>query len=272
MAVAPPPDASALVFRRELRASVRTWLWWTAPVTAMVAMTCALQPSLAAGPLAAKLDSMPPLLRKAFGIEALDFHRPVAYLATNFTIVALATSLFASQLAASLIAKEETLRTAELLYTVPASRTRILTGKLGALAVYTLALPTVLAVVALAVLGAVAEQPLEPGAIIGLFVGAGAVALCFAGVGLLAATLVRDKRAAGGVALGTVMGTYFLGIISAIAEAAAPLRWLSPHKLAEATGYLRHGLQVKQLVLLVAIGGLSATLAVARYRRHDIHA
>lgn len=266
------PDAARIVLGRELRASVRTWMWWLVPVASLVAMTCALQPSLAAGPLAAKLDSMPPFLRKAFGIEALDFHRPVAYLATNFTLVALATTLFAASLAASLIAKEEALRTAELLYTQPASRARILAGKLGALAVYTLGFPAVLALVALIVLGAVAERPLEPAAILALFLQVTAAAICFAGIGLLAAVVVRDKRTSGAVAIGIVLGTYFLGIISAIADPAAPLRWVSPHKLAEATSYLAHGLRVGPLVLLVGIGVIAGTLAIRRYRRQDIHA
>lgn len=267
-----PAGAGRLVLRRELRASLRTWLAWAAPVAAMVAMTCALQPSLAAGRLAAKLDSMPPLLRKAFGIASLDFHRPVAYLAVNFTIVALATALFAALLGASLLAKEETLRTAELLYTVPASRGRILAGKLGALVAYTLALPAVLAVVALVVLGIVVERPLEPGAIVGLFAGAAAVAVCFAGIGMLVAALVRDKRTATAAALGAVMGTYFAGIVSAIAEPAAPLRWLSPHKLVEPTAYLAHGLEPVRLAGLVLLGAAAAALAIIRYRRADIHA
>jgi ABC-2 type transport system permease protein len=268
----PAPRAARIVMQRELRASLRTWLSWTVPIAGMVAMTSSLQPSLASGPLAAKLDSLPPFLRKAFGIEALDFHRPAAYLATNFTVVALATSLFAATLAATLLAKEETLHTAELLYTQPVSRARILAGKLGALAVYVLALPAVLAAVALVTLGAVAERPLEPLVIGSLFVGATAVAVCFAGFGLLAASLVRDKRSASGAALGVVLGTYFLGIISAIAEPAAPLRWLSPHKLAEATAILMHGLAPLELAALVVVGAAAGALAIARYRRQDIHA
>lgn len=265
-------DATMLVFRHELRASLRTWLVWVVPVGAMVAMTSGLQPSLAAGPLAAKLDSMPEMLRKAFGLAVVDFHRPAAYLATNFTTVSLTAALFSALLGAAMIAKEEVLRTAELLYAQPTSRTQILLGKLGALAVYTLAFPLVLAVIAMAVLGAVAERPLEPIAIAQLFAGATAIALCFAGLGLFVATLVGDKRSASGAALGVVLGTYFLGILSAIAEPAESLRWLSPHELAKATDVLVHGLDPLRITLLVALGAGAAALAIARYRRQDIHA
>lgn len=265
-------DAARIVFGHELRGSLRTFLAWVLPVGAMVALTSALQPSLAAGALAAKLDSIPPMLRKAFGMEVVDFHRPAAYLATNFTTVTLTTALFAALLGASMIAKEEVLRTAELLYAQPTSRTRILVGKLGALAAYAVAFPCALAAVALAVLGAVAERPLEPLVILALFAGALAIALCFAGLGMLAATLVRDKRSAAGVALGAVLGSYFLGVISAIAEPAAPLRYLSPHKLAEAPAILTGGLDPLRVGALIVLGAVFAAIAIRRYRTQDIHA
>jgi ABC-2 type transport system permease protein len=265
-------DAAMIVMRHELRTQLRAFLWWAVPVGFMVAMTSALQPSLAEGVLSAKLDSMPEGLRKAFGFAAVDFHRPVAYLATNFTTVTLTTALFAALFGASMIAKEETLRTAEVLYAQPTSRTRILLGKLAVVVVYTIALPCVLAVVALAVLGTVASRPLEPLAILELFAGALAIALCFAGLGMLVTTFVRDKRAATGAALGLVLGTYFLGVISAIAEPAAMLRWLSPHKHAEAMTILMSGLDPLRVVLLVALGAGGAAAAIARYRTQDIHA
>jgi ABC-2 type transport system permease protein len=265
-------NATTIVARHELRAMLRTFLWWVLPVAALTAMTCALQPSLAAGPLAAKLDSMPAGLRKAFGLEAVDFHRPVAFLATNFTMTALTAALLAALLGASTIAKEETLHTAELIFVQPASRTRILVGKLASALVYSIAFPVVLAAVAMIVLGTVAARPLEPFAIAQLFIGTIAASVCFAGLGMLAAAFVRDKRSATSAALGIVLGTYFVGVISTISAPAAPLRYLSPHKLVEATYVAMHGLDPLRVVVLVVIGIAAAVVAIARYRSADIHA
>jgi ABC-2 type transport system permease protein len=266
------PDAARIVFVHELRASLRTWVGWVVPVGALVALTSALQPSLAAGAMAAKIESMPLALRKAFGVAIVDFHRPAAYLATNFTIVTVTAALFSALLGAGMIAKEETLRTAELLYALPASRTQILFGKLGALVIYTLAYPWALAAIAFMTLGGVADQPLEPVVIASLFVGATALAMCVAGVGMLVAVLVRDKRSATGAALGAVLGSYFLGVITAIAEPAAPLRWLSPHKLAEPTAILVEGLDPGRIGVLVLVGAAAAAAAIRRYRKQDMHA
>jgi ABC-2 type transport system permease protein len=265
-------DPARIVLGHELRASLRSFTWWAASVGALVAMTCALQPSLAEGPLAAKLESLPIGVRKVFGLEIVDFRRPAAYLATNFTVVAITSAVFASLLGAASIAKEETLRTAEMLYSLPVSRARIVLGKLGMVATYTLAYPVVLAAIALAVLGSVADRPLEAVLIVELFIGSAAIGVCFAGIGVLASTLVRDKRAATTTAVGIALGSYFLGAISAIAEPAAPLRFASPHKLAEPMKILADGVDPVRLLGLVAIGVAAAALGVARYRVQDIHA
>lgn len=265
-------DATRIVFGHELRQSLRSWLWWVVPIGLMVALTCALQPALAKGVLAAKMEAMPEALRSALGFAIVDFERPAAYLATNFMTVTLSTALFAGLLGAAMVAKEETLRTAEMLYAQPTSRTRILLGKAAALAIYVLAFPIALAVFSLVMLSAVADQSVEVGVIVELFVGACAIAVCFGGVGMLVAAIVRDKRSASGAALGVVLGSYFVGVLSALHEVVAPLRWLSPHKLAEPTQILVNGIDPGGISLLV-IGGLAAgAIAIAVYRRQDIHA
>jgi ABC-2 type transport system permease protein len=261
-----------IVFRRELRAGVRGFLRWVVPVTVIVVLVCALQPSLATGPLAAKIESLPPALRAAFGVTIVDFHRPAAYLATNFIHVVLTTAILGGLWGAAVVAREETLHTAELLFALPVSRAKILVGKAAAAIVYTLGLPVVLALAAMAVLGGVADRPLEPGRIAALFAGVATVGACFVGLGMLAATLVRDKRGAAGLALAVVLGTWFAGVIAAIAEPAAPLRWLSPYKLLEPLAILDGGLPPHRVAALLAIGVAAGAAAIARYRRADIHA
>jgi ABC-2 type transport system permease protein len=265
-------DASRIVFGHELRQSLRSWLWWVLPIGLVVTLTCALQPALAKGVLAAKMEALPEGLRRAFGFAIMDFKRPAAYLAANFTTVALSTALFAGLLGAAMIAKEEALRTAEILYAQPTSRTRILLGKAAALVIYVLALPIVLAVFSLVTLSAVAEQSVEVGVIVELFIGACAIAICFGGIGMLVAVLVRDKRSASGAALGAVLGSYFIGVLSALHDVVSPLRWLSPYKLAEPMPILVKGIDPVGIGLLVVCGIGAGAIAIALYRRQDIHA
>lgn len=264
-------DPALSVLGHELRASARGAFAWWVGTAGMLVLVCALQPSLASGALAAKLEAMPAGMRRAFGLEIVDFQRPAAYLAANFLYVTLTVALLASRFGAVAIAKEETLRTAELLYTLPVSRVRILAGKAAAVAAFAIAFPAALAAVAIPVLAAVTARPVELGLTAELFAGAAALGLCFAGLGMLVAACVRDARTAGGLALALAVGTWFLGLISAAAPAAAPLRWLSPYKLVEPMAILAAGgLDPVHAGLLVAVGVGSAAFAIARYRRRDI--
>jgi ABC-type transport system involved in multi-copper enzyme maturation permease subunit len=264
-------DPALVVLRRELGANARGVLAWWLPIAGVVALVCALQPSLASGLLAAKLEAMPEAMRRAFGMAVVDFHRPAAYLATNFLYVALSAGVLACRLGAAAIAREEALRTAELLYTQPVTRARILGGKAAAVALYAVGFPLALAGVAIPVLGAVADRPVEAGLVASLFGGAAAVAVCFAGLGMLIAATVRDARAAGGIALAAALGTWFVGLLSALAPAVAPLRWLSPYKLLEPVAIVAAGgLDPVRAGTLVAAGAAAGALAIARYRRRDL--
>jgi ABC-2 type transport system permease protein len=270
--MSPEVPVIRIVFARELRVNLRTFAAWSLPLAGMLALVCALQPSLANGPLAAKLESLPDAMRRALGLEMFDFARPAAYLATNFTTVSIGLSLFAALLGASIIAKEETMRTAELLYAQPVSRTRILLGKAAAVATYAIAAPVLLGLVASALLAAIAARPLEPGLIGSLFAGVTVLAIFFAGAGMLVATLVRDARSANGVALGAVLGTFAIGIVSALSSTAAPLRWLSPFKWNEPSSIIAHGLDPATVALSLGLGMASAGIAIARYQRRDVRA
>jgi ABC-type transport system involved in multi-copper enzyme maturation permease subunit len=261
-----------LVARHELGANLRAAIAWLAPLAGLVILVCALQPTFAAGPLAAKIDSLPRAMRDALGLAVVDFHRPAAYLATNLAYVALGTALFGGVLGARIVAKEEIRHTAELLYAQPARRGPILAGKAIALSIYVFALPCLLAVIAMAMLAEIVPAPLEPALVASLFAGCACVALLFAGVGVLVATTLR-ARSAGSATVAIVLVTFVLGMFSGAVPALHVLRWISPPKIVEATGIVaRGGLAPGIAFALLGIGAGCVLVGMARYRRRDLHA
>jgi ABC-2 type transport system permease protein len=265
------PAVVLFVATRELRAHLRTFLAWAIPLAGMLALVCILQPSLANGPMAAKLESMPEAMRRALGLELVDFQSPLAYLATNSLTFTVGSALFAGLLGASVLAKEEMQHTAELLYAQPASRARILAGKLTAVAIYVLALPLLLGLVSTALLAVVAARPVEP-AIAELWVASAATSLCFAGIGALLASSLRDARTSTGATLAAVLGAYFVGILAMMTSATEPLRYLSPFKWNEPVAIAAHGPSALGIAGAVVLGVGAAILAVRRYHQRDLHA
>jgi ABC-2 type transport system permease protein len=261
------------VLAHELRAGRRGAVLWWLSIGGMLALVCALQPALAAGPLAAKIASMPAAMRAAFGMTIVDFERPAAYLAANFMYIALGVAVFGGLAGARVIAKEELLHTAELLYVQPSTRTAILVGKALAVATYALALPAALAVVPLAILGALVERPLEPVLIASLFVACAFLALACAGLGMLVAASLRQPRAAANATLGLVFGAFMLGVLSVLAPGLAFLRWVSPFKLLEAPHIVAAGGPAPLVLIGLLVFGVGAAAAAIRiYQRKDLHA
>ncbi|HLL52670.1 MAG TPA: ABC transporter permease subunit [Myxococcaceae bacterium] len=266
---------AAIILRRELRAHLKSFLSWLLPVAGLLVMTISLQPSIAqeGGLLEAKLAAMPEAMRNAFGFGGLDFRRPAAYLATNFLYVTLTASLFGGLLGATLLSKEEALRTVEALLALPVGRAEVLAGKAAALVVYVAAFNAALLGTALVAFQAFVGDTGERGLVAALFLGTALLGLCFGAVGLLLSAVLKDARGAPGLTLGVVLGTYLLGMLSGLSAKADPLRWLSPYKLVEPSGIVQgSGLTAGAVGALLGGAVLALGAAVVLYRRRDIAA
>lgn len=271
----PAPPVVRLLAGRELTAHRRTFLAWAAPVALLLVMVASLQPSMAGdgGVLAAKLEAMPEGLRRALGMTAVDLARPASYLSINFVYVTLTASLLAATLGATMLAKEESLRTAELLYAQPVDRRRVVAGKAAAALAYVLAFNALLAVVAIGALAAFVAAPVEPALIAQMFVGTTALGVCFTGVGLLVAAVAPRPRLAGGIALGITLGAYLLAVAAAAAPGGARIGELSPFRHVEpSTIVARGGVDPIAVIALVAVGVACGAAAIARYARRDLAA
>jgi ABC-2 type transport system permease protein len=267
------PPTIRLVLARELRAHRRSFLYWTLAVSLLLIMVISIQPSMAhkGSALEAKLAMLPDAVKRVFGLTGLDFTRPAGYLAVNFLYVTLTAPLSAAMLGATLVGKEEAQHTAEILFAQPVSRRRVLLGKAAALALHILAFHVILAAVTLIGFRLVVHGPIEAPLVLAQFGGTAVLAICFGGLGMLAATLVRRPRGAANAGLGIVLGGYLLSVVGAISPALEWVGWASPfHAVAPTRILAAGGLDPLAVAVLVAIGVAGAAAAVIRYDRRDI--
>lgn len=260
------------VFAEELRTRRRGVVIWTLAVATLLALVLWIQPTMArqGSALEAKLALLPAALRKVFGLDGLDFRRPAGYLAVNFLYVTLTAPLLFGLRGAGVIAREEVDRTAELLFTQPISRRRILLAKAAAVTVHLVAFHAVLIAITLGGLAIVVDGPIEAPLITALFGGTTALAICFAGLGMLVATLVRRPSVAANAALAVVLGGYLLSVLGALSPQldglalSSPFHWVAPTRIL-ATGGLDAG-----AAAVAGVGVVAGALAILRYERRDI--
>lgn len=131
---------------------IRRWstLWWSVGIIAFITLELSVYPSIKsqAKQLNQLIDKLPDTVRSLFG--ASDLFSPVGYLNSRlfYLLLPLMLSILAIGLGSSLIAREESEHTIELLLARPLSRAKLLLAKLtgGFVVVSVVALVTALAI------------------------------------------------------------------------------------------------------------------------------
>lgn len=260
--------APGVVLSGVLRSERRALALWAASVAGVTAMYTAFYPSIGGVKLEVMMDSMPPALIEAMGLEAMA--SAAGYVAaTVFTLVGLILALVAViGVGARLIAGQEEDTTLELELGAPVTRGRVYAERLAA--VWFVALVLAATVTGLLML-------LSPAMDLGLDLGnlatAGVGYLLY--VGMLGTVAFGVGAATGrrGVALGVASGVAVLGYLLAYIGPLAELDWMedvSPFGWYTAADPLITGEGWGGFALLLLLAAIVAALGLARFTRRDL--
>ena len=169
-----------------------------------------------------------------------------------------------------MLSKEEKGRTAEFLLTHPVSRTRIVTEKLAALIIQILAMNLMIWLVSAGSMLAVGEEvPWKEVGLMHLSYLLLQIELC----GICFGISAFISRGSLGIGLGIAALMYFMNLISNIAEAAEPLKYITPFAYCSGADIVTNGTLDWSLVA-IGCGFTAAGIAAAyiKYLKKDIAA
>lgn len=265
------------VFSLEVRTLRRGTVAWTVTVGGVLFAMLAFFPSMQTEGMqslaSAKLEGVDPALLAAVGLNVMpDFTVITDFFGYILQFIVLAVMVFVTQRAVSLLIKEETDGTIEYLYGKPVSRSEIFVQKLLALALLYIGMLAMFAVLTVAgylafsdyTFGeAVKEVAIFYSAI--LFVGA-----VFLALGVLLSTVISSEKAASGVSIALVFGTFVLGMLSAVVEKLDFLIYLSPMDWIKTQKLMSEGILPQEWLIggLVIVG--CTAIACARYNKKDL--
>src|SRR5659263_224133 len=120
------------IFLRELKAHRWGLLFWSLGMISMVYMGMTKYGAYEASGESVQeiMDALPKAVGAVFGLTGFDLSTAAGFYGVLFMYIAIIGAVHGVLLGAGLIAKEERDRTSEFLYSKPASRGKILTGKL----------------------------------------------------------------------------------------------------------------------------------------------
>ena len=261
------------IFLRELKANLKSLLIWSGVMALLIFIGTAKFSAYYNDPsMLAMLDALPKALVDAMSLRAFNLTTLNGFYGLMFIYYALMGGIAAAMWASDSISKEERDKTVEFSLVLPVTRSRVITAK--ALAALVNCIVFILVTWVCSIVAAQAYKPdtvfynfltLEMEA---MFI----IELIFLAMGLMLGCIMKQYKLSGSTAIGIILVTYFLSIMSAMQSNLDFLKWFSPFKYFDAAVLFRDGrMGGIYLVLSAAIILTCGIVAYLVYNRRDLY-
>jgi len=261
------------IFLRELRANLKSLLIWSAIIILLIFMAVTKYAAFAGDPQMLKmLDSLPPAMLDALSMRAFNLTTLSGFYGVMFIYFGLMGAIAAAMWGSDIISKEERDKTVEFSLVLPVSRSRVITAKALAALVNCIVFVLITWAVSL-----VAVQSFKPDQAFFNFLALEMQAmfiieLIFLAVGLLLGCAMQRYKLSGSTAVGIILATYFISVMSAMQEKLDFLKYFTPFKYFDAGELFRSGkLDATYLLLSAAIIIASMVAAYWIYNKRDLY-
>ena len=261
------------IFIRELKANLKSLLIWSGVITLLIIMVVTKYSAFAGDPEMLKmLDSMPPALLDALSMRAFNLTTLSGFYSIMLIYFGLMGGIAAAMWGTDIISKEERDKTVEFSLVLPVSRSRVITAKVLAALVNSIAFVLVTWAVSL-----VAVQPFKPDQAFYNFLALEmqamfVIELIFLAIGLLLGCAMKQYKLSGSTAVAIILVTYFLSIASSMQQDLDFLKYFTPFKYFDAGELFRTG-QMDGMYLLISAAIIVVCVAAAywTYNRRDLY-
>lgn len=261
------------IFLREVKANLKSLLIWSGIIILLILMANAKFTAFADDPATVKmLDSMPPALLDALSMRNFNLTTVSGFYGVMFVYFALMAAIAAAMWGSEIISKEERNKTVEFSLVLPVSRSRVVTAKALAALVN-----CILFVLITWGASLVATRSFSPDQAFYKFLALEmqamfVIELIFLSLGLLLGCAMKQYKLSGSTAVGIILLTYFMSIVSVLNENLDWFKWFTPFKYFDANEMYHSG-ALDGTYLLISAGIIVVCLVGAYliYNRRDLY-
>ena len=261
------------IFIRELKANLKSLIIWSVILALLIVIGAAKFTAYFGNPEMLKiLDSFPPALLDALSMRGFNLTTISGFYGIMFVYFGLMGAIAAAMWGSDMISKEERNKTVEFSLVLPVTRSKVVTAKALAALVDCVLLVLVVWGVSL-----VAVRQFNPDQAFYRFLALEMraffiIELIFLALGLLLGCAMKQYKWSASTAVGIILVTYFISIISAMQENLNFLKWFTPFKYYDAGELFRNGrLDGTYLLLSLAIIVVCVAVAYLAYNRRDLY-
>ena len=261
------------IFLRELKANLKSLIIWCVIMGLLIMIGVAKFSAFAGDPsMLAILDAMPPALLDGLSMRSFNLTTLSGFYGLIFIYFSLMGAIAAAMWGSDIITKEERGKTVEFSLVLPVSRSKVITAK--ALAALVNCIVFVLFTWGISIIAVQQYNPdqsffsflaLELQAMV-------VIEVVFLAIGLLLGCAMKQYKRAGSIAVGIILVTYFMSIISGMHEKLDFLKYLSPFKYFDSGELFRTG-HMEGVSLLISAGIVLLCVAAAywTYNKRDLY-
>ena len=266
------------IYFRELREYRNSVLIWCVAIGALVLMGMAFFPMLMQGETQQQLKGFleSPFMKTmlaAMGTSIEILSNVLGFYATRIAMfTGLMGGIFAINLGAKILAREEKEQTAEFLLAKPVTRIEVVGSKVAAFLtclVFLNVFLTALGLVLIELFKGTSEYSLSAFFSFSTYIFL--LTLLFGALGFVLSILIKRGRPVNNISLGIVLGTYFIELISNVTPEAQAIGYLSPFKFVpKAVLSPGYGIEGLRLLYFLGISVLLFCITFLIYRKKDI--
>lgn len=262
---------SFAIVGKTLRDRWRSTMAWSIGLFGIISLQLYIYPTVAtsSGAMQEYIDAFPEALKTIFRLE--DYFSGAGFLGTELFSLMIPLILISVTAArgSSAIAGEVENGTADILFALPISRTKILSSKLFAMVLEVLWLAT-LAVTSIVIGAQMVDMEISTSALVTATAASGLMALVFGAIALFAGSLTGKKGVATGLAITFAIGALLFYSLAPIVDTFDYLTPFNPMDWAINGNPLSDGVSALSFVKLVTLFTAFSALAIFSFRKHDI--
>lgn len=217
------------IVKRELRSHIKSLAIWSGSILFFMAIAMSEFTAYKDNPaMAEALLALPEKLMAAFSMNTTNFSTLDGFMGIMMVYIFIALSIHAVMLGSSILVKEERDKTADFLFSLPVSRTKVLISKLIAAIIC-----LIIMLIMLGIISTVTVMQYSPDMEYFKFLGLALIAqfilqLLFMSIGMLLGSLMKNHKKAGSMSSIIVLGAYIISILVGLSDKIEFLKYFSP--------------------------------------------
>lgn len=261
------------IVKRELRSNLKSIIIWSIAMTFLVTIWMLEYESFAKNPAINDfMASMPQGMLAALGMQDLTLTSLNGFIASIVLYLYLLLGMQAVLLGSSIISKEERDRTAEYLFTLPISRSKVILGK-AISAIINLAILNIITLSSMIISTINYDKGEDFYSFIGvIFVSIFIIQMIFLSIGMFVSAINKRHKKSGNISVGILMITFLISSLINMVDSVDFLKYITPFKYFESSYILNEiSLEAPYIVLsiFIIIAGIGGTLIF--YPKRDLY-